>query len=457
MNHLGKKLLISTIAILALFSSGMSQDGNPLQFLNSVSQSAFHNPAVQNQTEKLVVGLPFISGVYFDWKSNFAMDYIFSRNFSYSFDKFYNKLGEPGDATGIINFPFIYLSLKKDRHNFSFSIRERMLAETYFDHEVLKFIDRGLAPYYEKDENFGPINFKNYYYRELALGYSNQIWDGLTIGIRPKLLFAHFYYDVQDLYLTVQTNPLKEQLLLIPNGSYKVSGPVDVTHIEEFAYTEIKPNPRPADYFFGFRNLSPALDFGITCKIEQGLEFAVSVIDLGYIGFKHKNYNIDFNQPITFNQENLYQSNDPGAPSYKEPKVALQELSDSIPYKISATLYTKTIKQEIPLKLNASIKHPVSTKTDIGLSGELKFFENRSEEYLTGFVQAQFNTKFELAGTLSLLNFDKILPGIGLSYTGRWVQFYMSTNNITAFVKPASAKYLNLHFGVNFLFSTTEK
>ena len=445
------------LGVFALFFQGFSQDGNPLQYLNNVSQSSQYNPAIQNKDEKLVVGLPFVSGISFDWKSNFSLDYLFDRNFSYSFNKFYNELDEPGDATGNLSFPFIYLSLKKDQHNFSFSVQEKVLAEAIFDHEVLKFIDNGLADYYGNDASFGPVNFKSFYYRELAIGYSNQIWDGLTVGIRPKLLFAHFYYNIVDLNYTLQTNETAQQLIVAPTGDYKISGPVDVTYKESINYTEIRPNPRPTDYFFSFKNLSPALDFGVNYRTEQGFEIAASLIDLGYLRFKHDNYDVEYTGTIHFSSYNLYQSNDVDGINYKEPKVALQELSDSIPYIITATPFNGLIKQNIPLKINLSLKQQVSKQTEVGLAGQLKFYEGQSEQYITGFLHTQFNPKFELAGTISLLNFNKILPGVGFSYTGRWTQYYLSVNNITGLVKPSSAKYLNLSIGVNFLFSTIEK
>lgn len=453
----GTKLLASIFIIVIFFSKGFSQDGNPLQFLSNVSQSAQFNPAIQNKSEKLVVGLPFISGIDFDWKSNFSPDYIFYQNFNYSFNRFFTELGKPGDAISSVSFPFIYLSLRQDQHNFSFSVREKVLAETVFNHEVLQFIDRGLIDYYGNDANFGPINFKSFYYREFAVGYSNQVWDGLTIGIRPKLLSANFYYNVTDLNYSLQTDEVAQQLLLTPTGSYTISGPIDVNYIEDVNYTEIRPNPRPADYIFNFKNLSPALDIGINYRSEQGFEISASVIDIGYINFKDNNYDVDFVEPIQYDREDLYQSNNPDALNYKEPKVALQELTDSIPYIISATPFNQRIKQEIPTKINLSLKQQITKQTEVGLSGQLKFYEDRSEQYITGLIHQQFSPKFEIAGTISLLNFDKILPGIGLSYTGRWVQYYLSANNITSLLKPSSAKYLNLSIGVNFLFSTIEK
>ena len=356
----GTKLLASIFIIVVFFSKGFSQDGNPLQFLSNVSQSSLFNPAIQNKSEKLVVGLPFISGVNFDWKSNFSMDYIFYQNFSYSFNRFFTELGKPGDAISSVNFPFIYLSLRQDQHNFSFSIREKVFAETVFNHEVLQFIDRGLIDYYGNDANFGPINFKSFYYREFAVGYSNQIWDGLTIGIRPKLLSANFFYNVTDLNYSLQTNEVAQQLLLTPTGSYTISGPIDVNYIKEVNYTEIRPNPRPTDYIFNFKNLSPALDVGINYRSEQGFEISASVIDIGYINFKDNNYDVEFVEPIQYDREDLYQSNNPDALNYKEPKVALQELTDSIPYIISATPFNQRIKQEIPTRINLSLKQQIT-------------------------------------------------------------------------------------------------
>ena len=46
------------------------------------------------------------------------------------------------------------------------------------------------------------------------------------------------------------------------------------------------------------------------------------------------------------------------------------------------------------------------------------------------------------------------MPGFACSYTGRGVQLYLATNNITRLMQPSKAKNLNLRFGVNLLFST---
>ncbi|WP_340111693.1 DUF5723 family protein [Maribellus mangrovi] len=457
MKKASKSLILIVLSILAFVIPGKSQDGNPLQFLPGVSQSSLFNPAHQNKTEKLVIGIPLISGSTFDWKANFSIDYIFSKNFAYSFANFYNELGEPGDAVANLEIPMIYLSWRTEEHNFSFSIRDRVYATAYFDDEILNFLDLGIQPYYGKSEEFGPITFKSIYYRELALGYSYKIWDGFSVGIRPKLLFARFYYDVPELYISVSTDTEQEQLLMTPNGTYTLSAPVDVNYIEEIGATTIRPNPRPTDYIFNFHNLSPAIDLGLNYKFDNGPEISASVLDLGYVGFKHNTYDIEFTDAIRYNEADLYQSKYPDQPSYKEPKLALQDFSDSIPFVTLAESIDNRVIEQIPLKIAGSLKQEISNKMELGLSAQLTHTKSYTDNYISGFMHTQLGEKVNLAATVNLLNFNKFLPGIAASYTGRWVQYYISTNNITGFVKPTSAKYLNLSFGVNFLFSTTEK
>ncbi|MCE4566635.1 hypothetical protein INQ51_20105 [Maribellus sp. CM-23] len=451
-----KRIIIILIILLSGSITSWSQEGNALQFIRSVSQSANTNPAYQNEDERMVIGLPFLSGLTLDWKANFAPDYIFAKRFSYSFDRFFNELGEPGDAFPSATVPVFYISKRQGLQNFSFSVSEKTVATTNFDHHILHFIDQGLLPYYNREkETFGPLSFNAFHYREVAFGYSNQIWDGLTIGIRPKLLFARFLYDVSDLHVEVETDTEQQQLLVTPRGTYTLAGPIDVTYKEEEQATFIRPNPQPGDYFFNFHNLSPAIDLGLTYRFDKKTEVAVSLLDLGYLGFKHRAYDVQFTGPLRYAQEELYQSNNPDSPiNYKEPKLALQDFSDRTPYIVSGEPVKKRVIQKLPLKMIAGIKTRLSKTSEAGISNQFTSYPDRSYNYLTAFYHTGLGERWNLAGTVSLYKTQKILPGIGASYTGRRAQYFLSTNNITGLIKPSSAKSLNLSFGVNFLFST---
>lgn len=448
-----KKYVIMVVLLLSPGIRALAQDGNPLQFLGNVSQSSFINPAHQNKTDKLVVGLPFLSGTHFEWDANFALDYIFSERFSYSFDRFYHSLDGPGDGISEGRIPLVFLSLKEQNHTWTFSVSEKFTGAAHFDREVLKFIDRGTMPYYGNDDSFGPLTFTAQYFREVAVGISTEIWEGFDVGVRPKLLFGKLFYETSELQIDVKTDHETEQLLVRPGGGYTVSGPVEVRYDTASQTTYTSVNLKPGDYFFNFRNMGAAVDVGINYRFANKSEVTLGIIDLGFTGLKHHTYEVEYTDQIRFPQDELYQSNDSLMPHYIEPKEALRALNDSIPGITMARETGKRIYVALPVKINAAYKHQLSQTLWIGFSNQFTFIKNHSDNYFSGFINARLN-RFELAANINLYNFRKVLPGFGAGYTGEHFQYYLATNNILGLVQPASAKNVNLSLGVNILFDT---
>lgn len=434
-----------------------AQNGSPLQFLSKVSQSSLANPAFHNQTEKLVIGLPVLSGATFGWNANFSPNYIFSENFSYSFDNFYQLLGEPGNAASSATLPLIYLSLLKNNKTYSLSISEKILVSGNFDHEILKFIDLGLIPYYGKEEEYGPISLKTQIYRELAFSYAQKIDKNWSVGIRPKVLFGKFFYDIENMYLNVQTLNDQQLMQIIPNGSYQISGPIDVQFDPLENKTIIKPDLTAGDYFFKFKNLGAGIDFGFSYTPNQNTTIALAVVDLGFTTLKYRSYNNTFTGTIDYAEENLYQSTNPDAPNYFEPKEALLALTDSLPYVTSAETFTKRQYQLLPVKINLMATQHLNDRMKLNFSDNLSYHKGEAKNYLSAYFNILLGTRFELSSGVNLYNTEQILPGFACSYTEKGAQVYLATNNIYKLVQPSKAKNINLCLGVNFLFSTQPK
>ena len=452
-----REIKICVVVLFLLFKGNVfSQNGNPLQYLESVSQASFSNPAFQNKTDKLVIGLPLVSGATANYDANFALNYIFSERFAYSFDRFYNELGEPGDFLGAVDIPLIYLSLNNNKNTWTFSLTEKVISQSNFDHEVLKFIDQGLLPYYGKTEEYGPITFKNQYYRELAFAFSTEINKNLRIGFRPKILFGKFYYDIEFSSISVYTDEDANLMYVSPDAQAQISGPVKIVYNLDEGTTEIKPNIRPADYLFQMKNLGAGVDFGVDYKIDERSNFSFAINDLGFTTTHYRNYKQTIKGDLQYAEEDLYQSWQPGLPNYLEPKEALRAFTDSIP-SLSTTLADPERKIEsLPIKINAKFKFRLSEKASFGVSDNFTFYKNHTVNYLSGYYSTELGKRFEIAANISLYNLHAIMPGLGASYTGRRAQFYLSTNNIIKLVQPSSAKNINLCFGVNFLFSTSQ-
>lgn len=454
---LGKIKGFAILVGVLLCLSSKAQNGNPMQFLSEVSQSAQVNPAFQNQTDKLVIGLPFLSGASLKWKANFSPNYIFSENFSYSFDRFYRTLGEPGDVDSEATLPVIYLSLRKNKNTFSFSLTEKFLASGNFDHEVLRFIDLGLIPYYGKEEEYGPISLRSQTYREVAFSFARKVNKRWSIGVRPKILFNKYFYDMKNMYINVQTLPDEQILQIIPNGEYQIYGPIAVTYNPIQHKTTIKTELTTSDYLFNFENLGAGIDFGFTCKLNNQTTIAFAITDLGYTTLGHRSYNNTLSGSIDYLKENLYQSNNPDAPNYFEPKEALLALTDSLPYVTSTKVFTRRQYEMLPVKLNMMVTHSLNDRMKLNFSDNLTFQNEKTNNYLSAYFNILLGNSLELSSGINIYNFEQILPGLACSYTGKSAQFFLATNNIVKLIQPYKAKNLNLRFGVNFLFSTQPK
>ncbi len=453
MKRLGKRILLFILMSIGTWIQANSQEGNPLQYISGLSQSSWNNPSFQNKTEKLVVGIPIIAGAWVDWNANFSPDYIFSKNFTYSFDDFYTKLGERGYELGTVNIPVLYLSLRREKQNFTFAVSERIFTESSFDHEFLKFIDNGLEPYYGKTESYGPMNIHAYHYRELSFSYSKQLRERLSVGVRPKLLFGRMYYEMNDVYINVLTDTDAGELLIKPEGNYQIAGQFEISYSDITQATKIRPVFMFEDYFFGFRNLGAAIDLGISYKTGK-TEISAAINDLGFFTMDKTVYNVTYINELRFNGSTLYQSNNNELNNYKEARYALKDMVSSNPYLITAEPSTDKITINIPLKANVSVRQFLPNNMELGVSAQITFSNRNMKSYLSAFGHKALNDRFDLTTSVTLLDFKKLLPGLGASYTGKYAQYYLSTNNITALAKPSSAKYLNLCLGVNFLFST---
>ena len=458
MKNLPTKIRLIVILFAAIcWIPATAQNGNPVQFLSEVSQSSLSNPAFHNKTEKLVIGLPILSGATLNWNANFASDYFFSENFAYSFDHFYQSLGERGDAATVAILPLVYLSLTNDKQTLSFSLSERILVSGNFDHEFLKFIDQGLIPYYGQEEEYGPISFKTHLFRELAFSYARQLSREFSIGIRPKVLFGQLFFDIENLNVAVHTDEEKQVLQIVPNGTYRISGPIDVQNFSNDDKTTIDPNLTAGDYFFKFKNMGAGIDLGFTYKQNKQTTIALAITDLGFTTLKYKAYNNTLSGSIEYSADNLYQSSDPNAPNYFEPKEALLALSDSLVYITSAKAFTQRQYELLPVKLNLMVTHLLNDKMKLNYSDNLSYYNGEANNYLSAYFNIFLGTRFELSSGLNLYNFEQVLPGFACSYTARGVQLYLATNNIAKLVQPSKAKNLNLRFGVNLLFSTQPK
>jgi hypothetical protein len=448
------KKLFSVFLFGFMISGASSQESASLYFLPGISQVSMENPAIQNQSKKLVIGMPFLSGISGQLNSSVPLNALFSKGFSYSFHRLYDSLGEKGQIQASASATLFYASLAHNEYSFSLSVSERAFSEGIFDREIIRIIRDGTQDFFGLNENLGNATLYLTHYRELATGVSKQVWEGLNIGIRPKILFGKFHFSGEELNLSVQTNPDPEQLLLQTEGNFTLAGPLK--HVRDTIYrsSSFWADFSPGDYFFQARNLGFALDLGVIFNPDKFSEISFSINDAGFAGFRHKTYDAEFTRPVIYRPQNFYQSFNPDEINFLEPREAIIAFGDSVSYVIDVDEARIRAFSILPLKINLAGKYIFSEKLTAGFHNQFKNYELNPINLFSVFATATLHPKFNVYGSLALLNIENIFPGLGASYTTDWLQIYFTSNNILGIIQPMASKQLNLSFGVNFLFDT---
>lgn len=200
-----------------------------------------------------------------------------------------------------------------NRFSLEFNVRSDVYLNMPMD--VFALLKRGLESLatqdYEPNYNFVGMHFGMNSYSELALGYSRQIGDAVTLGARLKGLFGRGS-SAFDWALSVGAGP-GNTIIADTDASICVSSPVDlkiptilIDH-QEYYYLGGLLTESVAGMIGGWGRLprrriagfGAAADLGITVKPIDGLTLTASVNDLGFLTWKSTiNGRMRFNDQI---------------------------------------------------------------------------------------------------------------------------------------------------------------
>ena len=423
------------------------QESSALYFLNGVPQASLENPAFQNKTGKLVIGIPALSGININVNSNMAIDYLFSDEFEYWFEKLHEYLGEGGKMHAGARAAIFFASLKHNDYTFSLSVSERMISNTFFDQDIIRLLNDGINDFYGLNQSIGTAFFQFRHFKELGIGLSREISEGFDVGIRPKLLYGKYLLDTQKFEVFIETDSQNQELMIYPQGTYFMSGPLSYNG-------SFRSNILPGDYFFQPKNLGFAIDAGFSWKTGKATELSASIIDAGAIGFRHNIFDMKMNRAWRYTSNELYQSNEPESENYRDPREALVQFADSISYLLEIEEGYKRKISLLPMKINAAAYYHLSQKTSVGVANQFSWYRHNPVNMFSFIANKGIGNRLEIAGNFSVYNLSYFTTGFGAVYSARWMQVYFASNNILGIIHPSSTKHLNLSLGMNFLIDT---
>jgi len=464
MKNIRTKIGIIGLILLAGISTVSAQESTTLQFMKGMPQSDLQNPSLHNDSSLVVVGLPGLSGMYFDFNSDFAVNDLIHKGTGMLADslvldinKFHSKLKATNSVEQHLTVPLFYLGIRSNKSFFSFGVSEKEVAQFTFDKSLVTFLKDGNAPYMGQNFDLGNLEINAFHYREFAFGYSNDlIKNKLTIGAKVKLLYGKSAVQTEKMNLKVETAADGSYLNLNSDMKVNISAPVAVEYDQDGYFSDLKnDNFDAANYLQQRGNTGIAFDFGAVYKITPKITVSGSIVDLGKISFKKDVTSI--NQVSTYKWEGVDFSNsvDDSKANYVDPSDLFDNELDKMKASFKpkkSDVGTEAFNVTIPTKMYLGGTYQVTKKFDIGLLDRLYKNGAISENTVTLSANAMLGNFFSLTGSYSMIDQSYNNLGLGMGLRLGFMQLYFVSDNLMALANPAKAQFVNARFGMNFLF-----
>lgn len=452
-----KRQIIITIFALTLVFTGFfkkadAQQDMTLYPMQSVPQSYYTNPALMPDCKWhlgcLPIMLPIMPSMFVEVSNNgFNWNNVFKLQSNDSLkmdaDDLVNALHKRNDFSQRLSMELLSFGFHIKRTQYiSLSLTEKETFRFCYPGDLFKLAWQGNSQFIGSEADFSGFGVNFQHYRELALGYSNQIDDRITLGGRAKLLFgmSNLWIKQSDLTLAVD----KDYFDLTGNAAININ-----TSIPDAIYDN-NVDFDPLGYITNTSNLGGAIDFGIAYKINKMFKVAASVTDLGYIHWKKGVHNF-VNPGGTFTFSGLDITDFVGSDSAKAASAG-NKLADSIANQFELDESANSYWGPLPPTVYLSGSANLTPKDKISLVARGEIYQHALHPAVMISATRNFTKRFAVSLSYSYMNRSWLNVGFGAQATLGPLQFFIATDNALAGIIPYKAKTLNLHFGANLVF-----
>ncbi len=457
------RLILCSILMLFMARPAFSQYDLTIYPMQSIPQSNYNNPALVPDCKIhigiLPIGLPVLPSLYFGaGNSGFAYNNAIHQvrvDSSYiDLENVIDKLGKKNYLTAKMQMELLSFGFKiKRTHYVSLGIYEKTSMRLCYPKDLISMAWYGNSQFIGKEASFNGIGLDWIHYRELALGYSNQIDDKWTIGGRAKLLFGMSNVWTKKTKATLGIN--EEYYDFTANSQLNINAAATdelVRFLEDTSSSKNFSNDVSIqNYIFNTKNLGGAIDFGINYRLNDKFSFAASVVDLGYIKWKDgaRNY---VSPDTAFVFEGLDINDWLRKDDSTTNADVLGNLIDSVSriYKLDTT-YNAYWAPLNPVVYVSAFYTP-SERDKISILGRMEIYKGTVHPAFTLGYYRKFGKALSVAINYSYYNRSWLNIGFGAALKFGPFQFFLTTDNIFSGAMPYAIRNVNIHFGANLIF-----
>jgi outer membrane protein OmpA-like peptidoglycan-associated protein len=440
-----RSLLLLTYLFLFLPIITFGQQNLTLYGMKDLSQAFYLNPGF-NQKNRVYISLPLGIQTIGLNNSGFSLHNLLEKTADDSLiirpEMAIEKMGRRNflafeQSSELVGFGFKVK--KKNYFSFNASIRSNTILS--YPRNLIQFLveGNGSDAFLGNRTSLDGLGIYGSAFSEYAFGYNRSVSNKLSIGGRLKILSGIANVHTLNSELGVTTN--SETFDISIDGQMALQSSNAIHFLDSSnAQNALKTLINSA---YDFKNIGIGIDAGANYKLNNGLEFSASILDLGLIKWKTntKNYesaNVDYTfRGVDLNAV-IFDSLDVG-----------KHLSDTLQkvfgYSSNNESYTTSLFTRFYLGSVYNINNTFSSS--FTLHNQLMANRLRTGAAIAMNMHIRNWLNFSVNYSAFGRSFRNI--GLGLSLKGGPLQFFLVSDNILAFINPANAKNLHLSFGLN--------
>jgi hypothetical protein len=470
------------ILIIVLFVAQLqmvkSQQVNTTYFMENLPLRHMMNPAFQPETN-YYISLPVIGSVNAAIGNNSLsmQDVVYKQNGkTISFldenadvNTFYNKLQSQIMLNGGAQVNLLSVGFKHDYSFWNFSLTQRLDAFAGVPKDFFKLALFGTTDIFNNNFNMSRLQASVNYYTEAALGYSRQLDEQWTVGMKIKYLYGTLNISNTNDYITLDAGLEKWQLRV--KGTTNFAG--ELQPFQDLANQAAISVRKPSGAGAG-------IDLGVQLRLTSNLYLSASLTDLGYIRWTKNLNNLNYSADFKYDGIAHVDVNT-GLPTLNalvnniaNPNYFIDSLSTALTNSVAINQTNNTYTTTTTAKLNIGAEYKfLSNKLSVGLLLRQLYYTNYVHDEITASVNAFPTDWFNASLSYSVLKgFNTFGAGFGVR-TGivHWFAamdyvpltktnlnslsiYGMSFKNIPV---PYNLKNFNLSLGINIVFDNILK
>jgi len=439
------KRILYLIIVISFTIPIKAQVSHSIYFMDHVPASNLVNPSFSNE-HKFYLNVPVLS-IYTSFESPLAFNDITSPfetgdSLYIDRDNIVAKLGERNFFAFDNYAEILKAGIRLGKSNIHLSLNQVLTARVDFDQNVAKLalFGNGHEDFLGKTTEIEKLGIDINLYHEIALGYSYEVHEQLSFGIRAKYLNGFLNFTTERAKFTLHTDD---------ETNYALSASSDIL-LHSASKLEDFNNFKWYDYG---QNHGFAVDFGVSLRPTKRLKLGVSVIDIGRIKWQSNvtNYkSVNPGQEFTFNGFDF-------TTWYVEDTInGAVPILDSVQQHFQLQEDHESYSSTLTPKIYIGGQFYITPKDDIGLLVKSEIVHAKFHPSFTLNYKHRFGKFVALQANYSVINRTFENFGLGASVKVGPLMVYAVTDRAMGLFKPAESLTYNFLVGATFLFGKVE-